>query len=198
MKVLVIIGSPRRNGNTSAIIEKIKSVTKKGINFETLHLSDFELKGCLGCSCCQQISDMIGCVQDDITLSLLRKLISADVLIYATPLYGHSYSGQLKLFMDRHVAFMKFISGSDKAVSEMEIHSLIKDKPCVIIVSCQGPEENNTELIKTQFDKFCESSLTKCCGKFIFPWCNSNSTSSSYSKQTIKEIKEIIETLSFN
>lgn len=163
-KVLVIIGSPRRNGNTSAIVEKIKSVTKKGINFETLHLSDFELKGCLVCSCCQQISDLLGCVQDDITISLLRKLIS----------------------------------GSDKAVSEMEIHSLIKDKPCVLIVSSQGPEENNTELIKTQFDKFCESSLTKCCGKFIFPWCDSNSTSSSYSKQTIEAIKEIIENLSFN
>jgi len=80
------------------------------------------------------------------------------------------------------------VGGSDKAVSEMKIHSLICNKPVGLIVSCQGPEEDNTELIKAQFDKFCESSLTFCFGKYIFPWCNPTIKQSLYSEKILQQI----------
>lgn len=53
--------------------------------------------------------------------------------------------------MDRHVALFKFVGGSDKAVDEMEIKSFIENRPVGLIVSCQGPGENNTELVQMQF-----------------------------------------------
>lgn len=188
MKAVFIVGSPRKNGNTATIVEKIVVRIKDDIDCEILYLSDYELNGCLGCSHCQGVLEDIGCVQKDDTEKLLRKLISSDILIYGTPLYGHSYSGQLKLFMDRHVALMKFVAGGDKAVDEMEICSYIKGKPCGLIVSCQGPEKDNTELIKAQFYKFCQSSLSNCFGKYIFPWCDPQKTNSTYSAETFQKI----------
>lgn len=92
---------------------------------EFCHLSDYKINGCLGCSAYQKVLDKPGCVQQDEAHSLLDKLIEADVILYGTPLYGHSYSGKLKVFMDRHVALFKFVAGADKAVDEMEIHSFI-------------------------------------------------------------------------
>lgn len=109
-----------------------------------------------------------GCVQHDDVEQILNKVMSADAVLYGTPLYGHSYSGQLKLLMDRHAALFKFVGGEDKAVDEMKIKSFIEKKPVGLIVSCQGPEENNTELVQMQFRKICESSLASCTGTYIF------------------------------
>jgi len=95
--------------------------------------------------------------------------------------------------MDRHVSLFKFIGGSDKAFGEMEILSFIKDKSIGLIVSCQGPEEDNTELIKMQFDKFCESSLARCFGKYVFPWCSPDVINSNFSTDIIRNIVSDIE-----
>ena len=186
MKIIFVSGSPRKQGNTGKILEMISNRIKDTAEIQTFYLSDLQVNGCLGCSHCQRILDGIGCIQKDDVEKLLHQLIDADIILYGTPLYGHSYSGQLKLFMDRHVAMFKFVDGNDKSVNEMEIHSFISGKPVGLVVSCQGPEEENTELIKAQFDKFCESSLTNCFGKYIFPWCDTKIKNSQYSKETLE------------
>lgn len=144
------------------------------------------MNGCLGCNHCQSVLDEPGCVQHDDVTRILNKVMAADVVLYGTPLYGHSYSGQLKLLMDRHVALFKFVGGEDKAVDEMEIKSFIEKKTVGLIVSCQGPEENNTELVQVQFRRFCESSLVSCVGTYIFPWCSPDVKGSQFSEDTQK------------
>ncbi len=196
MKVTFILGSPRKEGNVSKILMILSEQLKNAADVETLYLGDYKIGGCLGCAhYCQKNLDELGCIQQDDVDLLLHKLIESDIIFYGTPLYGHSYSGQLKLFMDRHVALFKFISGSDKSVSEMEIKSFIAKKPIGLIVSCQGPEVDNTELIKAQFDKFCESSLAHCVGKYVFPYCDSTAEQSIYSEEVIKKIITCIKEL---
>ena len=75
-----------------------------------------------------------------------------------------------------------------KAVNEMKIVSAIEDKPIGLIVSCQGPVEYNTELIQMLFDKSCESSLAKCMGKYIFPFCDADADHSHYDETTLGKI----------
>ncbi|MGN0393718.1 MAG: flavodoxin family protein, partial [Bariatricus sp.] len=145
MNILLISGSPRKHGNTAAILSQVAEKLRANHNVEICHITDYQINGCLGCNHCQSVLDEPGCTQKDDTARLLDKVIAADVVLYGTPLYGHSYSGQLKLLMDRHVALFKFVGGADKAVDEMEIKSFIEKKPVGLIVSCQGPEENNTE-----------------------------------------------------
>lgn len=159
------------------------------------YLSDYRVNGCLGCNHCQRVLTEPGCVQQDDAALILEKIIRAGAVLYGTPLYGHSYSGQLKLLMDRHVALFKFVGGADKAVGEMEIQSFIAGKPVGLIVSCQGPEEDNTELVKMQFDKFCESSLSRCFGKYVFPWCSPDVEETRLSQTTLDVIASDLDRL---
>lgn len=192
----MLSGSPRKRGNTAKILEKLQEHLTGIAEVEFCHLSDYKINGCLGCSACQKVLDKPGCVQRDEAHILLDKLIEADVILYGTPLYRHSYSGQLKVFMNRHVSLFKFVADADKAVGKMEIRSFIGRKPVGLLVSCQGPERDNTELIKMQFDKFCESSLAVCFGKYVFPLCDPTAVHSDYSEDTIKkavdDIKQIV------
>lgn len=187
MKVLFVCGSPRKNGNTMTVINKICDKLEE-YNIDILNLSDYKLNGCLGCSCCQKILDNPGCVQNDDISIILDKIMNADIVFYATPLFGFSYSGQMKLLLDRHTSLFKFISNSDKSVDEMGRKSFIENKLIGLIVTCQGPINNNTEIIQKQFDLFCETSLTKNLGKYIFPLCNENSKESEFSNVTINQI----------
>ena len=192
MKIISILGSPKKHGNTATILKKVSTKLNGSADIEIIHITDYKINGCLGCSCCQQVLDKPGCIQKDDGEKLLQKIMDADVVLYGTPLYGHSYSGQLKIFMDRHVALFKFVACSEKSVNEMEIQSFIANKPVGLIVSCRGPEEYNTELIKEQFNKFCESSLADCLGTYIFPWCDETSNESNYSEDTIQKIVDDI------
>lgn len=188
MKLLAIMGSPRKNGNTAKLLKQIQKYTPENWEMEIIVLTNYQINGCTGCSHCQIDTEHFTCVQHDDVNMLLSKIIKSDAVLYGTPLYGHNYSGQLKMFLDRHIPLFKFVGGKEKSVDEMEILSAIENKPVGLIVSCQGPQQNNTELIQMMFDKFCESSLAKCIGKYIFPFCNPNSNDSHYEKNVLLQI----------
>lgn len=193
MKILAFMGSPRANGNTARLLKHIQEAAPENFEVEIIAIKDYTINGCIGCNCCQNDVEHFTCIQHDDVNMLLKKIIAADAVIYGTPLYGHSYTGQLKIFLDRHVPLFKFVGGKEKAVDEMKILSAIENKPMGLIVSCQGPEENNTELIKMQFDKFCESSLAKCVGKYIFPFCGPDAENSFYDEKVIQQVFADIE-----
>lgn len=192
MKILAIMGSPRGNGNTAEILNRLQDSAGGDDSVEVIALRDYEIHGCTGCSACQKDTADFVCVQKDDGNLLLEKIRKADAVLYGTPLYGHNYSGQLKIFLDRHLPLFKFVGGTEKAVDEMEILSAIENKPVGLVVSCQGPEENNTELVKQLFDKFCESSLAVCFGKYVFPFCGPDVSLSSYDPETVRQIFEDI------
>lgn len=177
----LICESTRKQGNTAQILRQL-SIALEVETITTVFLADLHLNGCLGCSVCQKDLEKPRCVQQDDVTALLQQVMEADVALYGTPLYGHSYSGQLK---DRHVALFKFVDGGDTAVEEMEILSFIRNKPVALVVSCQGPEKHNTELVAMQFEKFYESSLACNLGIYVFPWCHPNVKESNYSQDTL-------------
>lgn len=198
MKIITISGSPRKKGNTSTVLDKIESLIGKDNEIERINIVDHGINGCLGCSRCQEVIDKPSCVQNDDANNLLEKLIESELIIYGTPLYGHCYSSQLKAFLDRQVSLFKFIEGKDKSVSEMEIKSLIEGKPVILLVTCQGPEENNCEIIKLLFDKYCETSKTVCLGKYIVPFCSDPSEALSNSQKMIEKIVHDIHGFAIN
>ncbi|MGN0539505.1 MAG: flavodoxin family protein [Candidatus Fimenecus sp.] len=194
MNILEIMGSPRKNGNTAKILNEISLLDKED-KVEIIDLTDYHIGYCLGCSACQRDTKHFRCVQNDDANILLEKIIRSDVILYGTPLYGHNFSALMKNLLDRHLPLFKFVDGKDKSVNEMEILSAVKEKPVGLIVSCQGPEENNAELIKMLFDKFCESSLTRCFGKYVFPFCDPETARSGYSRQILSQLINDIQAL---
>ncbi len=99
MKNVVVISSSLRNGSNSEILAKefVRGASIKH-NVEYISLKDINFKFCLGCLSCQRTGK---CVINDDVRQYLAKISNADILVFATPIYYYSMSGQLKTFLDR-------------------------------------------------------------------------------------------------
>ena len=99
MKVLLINGSPRKDGNTAiALNEMIKVFEKEGIETEIIHIGHKDIRGCIACGKCRQLGK---CVFDDIVAEAGEKLAQADGLVVGSPVYYASANGTVTSFMDR-------------------------------------------------------------------------------------------------
>ena len=99
MKVLMLNGSPRANGNTAiALSEMEKIFVQEGIEAETVQVGNLAVRGCIACNCCFQNAK---CVFDDIVNDLAEKLESADGLVIASPVYYASADATLIAVLDR-------------------------------------------------------------------------------------------------
>lgn len=99
MKVLIINGSPRKNGNTSvALREAEKIFESEGIDYETLQIGGMDIRGCIACGSCFKNGK---CAFSDIVNEAAPKFEAADGLIVATPVYYASANATLIAFLDR-------------------------------------------------------------------------------------------------
>lgn len=122
MKVIAIVGSPRKE-NTYKLVEAVVEAIakKKNVEIELVHLADFDIKHCSGCSdICEKTGECN--IQDDMQ-KLYPKLKEADVLIIGTPTYYWNVTGLVKDFIDRtnplyHTESLKGKIGAAVAVSE--------------------------------------------------------------------------------
>ena len=99
MKVLMLNGSPRANGNTAlALTEMEKIFSQEGIEVETVHIGHLAVRGCIACGSCYQAGK---CVFDDVVNQLAPKFQEADGLVVATPVYYASANATLIATLDR-------------------------------------------------------------------------------------------------
>lgn len=99
MKVLIINGSPKANGNTAFALNQMCEVfADMGIETETIHVGNQLIRGCQGCGACYKIGR---CVIDDIVNETAAKLESADGMVIGSPVYYASPNGTLLSFLDR-------------------------------------------------------------------------------------------------
>lgn len=99
MKVLIINGSPRIDGNTTTSInELIKAFDKNEIETETIQIGNQNIRGCIACNSCQKNHK---CVFNDSVNEVAKKFENADGLIIASPVYFASANGTLISFLDR-------------------------------------------------------------------------------------------------
>ncbi|MBP5268385.1 MAG: flavodoxin family protein [Ruminococcus sp.] len=99
MKVLILNGSPRKNGNTSAAIDEIVKVfNAEGIEAEVCQIGSRDIRGCIACNKCSEIGR---CVFDDAVNEIAPKFEAADGLIVASPVYYASANATLIACLDR-------------------------------------------------------------------------------------------------
>ena len=98
-KVLIISTSPRKNGNSETLSDAFrKGATDGGNIVEKISLYDKTIGFCKGCLACQKTGR---CVIHDDADTIAQKMLSADVLVFATPIYYYEMSGQMKTMLDR-------------------------------------------------------------------------------------------------
>ena len=99
MKVLMINGSPRKEGNTAlALSEMEKVLLKNGIEVEGVQVGGMEITGCLGCGYCYKNGKSVKAV---IVIELAEKVKEADGLVIGSPVYYSSTNGTLISLLDR-------------------------------------------------------------------------------------------------
>jgi multimeric flavodoxin WrbA len=97
--VLIIKTSPRKGGNSDQLAEQFaKGAREAGHNVEEVSLADKEIRFCKGCLACVKT---LRCVQKDDAVEICAKMLNADVIAWATPVYYYSISGQMKTMIDR-------------------------------------------------------------------------------------------------
>ncbi|MCQ2499481.1 MAG: flavodoxin family protein [Lachnospiraceae bacterium] len=99
MKVLMLNGSPRANGNTALALNEMKAVfEKEGIEAEIVRVGNKDIRGCVACGNCSQTGK---CVFDDIVNEIAEKFEAADGLVVASPVYYASANATLIAALDR-------------------------------------------------------------------------------------------------
>lgn len=99
MKVLILNGSPRANGNTSvAVNELVKTFETEGVETEVMQIGNQDIRGCIACGSCGKTGK---CVFDDAVNLIAPKFEEADGLIVASPVYYASANATLIACLDR-------------------------------------------------------------------------------------------------
>lgn len=101
-RILAISTSPRRHGNSESALDTILAETSGHVSAEKVVLADLSIAPCKGCGACEKLGR---CIQEDDFQSLSQKILDADVLILATPVYSLSVCAQAKALIDRCQVF---------------------------------------------------------------------------------------------
>ena len=129
-KVLIISSSPRKGGNSDTLCDEfLRGSNEAGHNAEKIFLKDKNIGYCMDCGTCYKNNKPY--VQKDDMKEILDKMIDADVIVMATPVYFYTMDAQMKTFIDRCVT--KYLE--------------IKNKDFYFIAS--AATENKDEMLRT-------------------------------------------------
>ena len=148
-KVLIISSSPRKGGNSDLLCDEfMKGALEAGNEVEKIFLKDKTVHPCTGCSVCSMYGKP--CPQKDDAAEIVEKMIAADVIVMATPVYFYTMCGQMKIMIDRCCAryteitnkefyFIIAAAENDKAMMERTIDGFRGFLDCL-----EGPQERGT------------------------------------------------------
>ncbi len=118
---LILEGSPRKKGNSNTLAAQAAAgAVESGAQVETVYLNSMKISPCNGCDACRKTGV---CTVKDEMQTLYPKIIAADALVLASPIYWSTFSAQLKTCIDRWYALW---NGK---------HDLFKTKPVGIILT---------------------------------------------------------------
>ena len=163
MHILTIFGGPRKRGHTAAVLRQFEAIALQHHAVERINVIDRDVRGCLGCQKCQKDFDHPGCCQQDDAPEILERVLAADLIVYATPLYCWVFTAQMKALIDRHYCLMKW--------EARPYFSLMRGRRAALLVTCGDGIENNADVIQTVFARQMACLETSVAGSYILPFC---------------------------
>lgn len=106
MKILALMGSPRKGSNTDILLDKVLEGAKtNGHNSEKIYLYNQEIGPCIACYGCTE--GELNCVQNDGMQEIYPKMDEADIIIFGTPIYWFGSTGPMKNLIDRLFPYIR-------------------------------------------------------------------------------------------
>lgn len=148
MKVLAINASPRRDGNSSLLVEAaVLGAQKAGHNVTLLQLDDFVEEALRDCRSCRR-ADGSCSIPDDYERLLIEHMLPAQGLLLATPLYWYGMSGRLKTAFDRLFCYM-----SEGYANSNTILDGLPGKRVGVLIACEESYQGATLGLRAQFQE---------------------------------------------
>lgn len=107
MFITALMGSPRKQGSTARIVEEImRGATENGAQTKVYYLNELNINGCQSCHSCIHKPTVTCATQDDAN-EILQEISQSDGVIFGTPVYMSTMTGQMKAMVDRLYPFLK-------------------------------------------------------------------------------------------
>ena len=114
MKIVVLTGSPHENGTSFVLADSfIKGAEEAGHSIYRFDAAQKEVNGCIACNACGQ-GDAV-CVFEDDMQELIPALLSADMVVFISPVYYSGFTSQIKAVIDRFYSIDKMLCGAQKS-----------------------------------------------------------------------------------
>lgn len=158
MKILSLLGSPKKNGNTAYALNYLEEQLKQQ-NHEVkhIHVSSLPIEGCRECYWCKQDGNFLCCNNDE-AIPVLKEIIDADAIILSAPTFCWGFPAQIKALLDRMFCLISWKEG------DTETKSLLEGKTMALIVTAGGEVKNNAELLGLAFNNMVEFMKCKSAG----------------------------------
>jgi len=155
-KILAVVGSPRKGGNTDVLVAKIAAgAAAAGAQVETIHLGDLQIRECDGCHACWRGRP---CSKDDDMRAVYPKIAASDILLLGTPVYWYGPTALMKAFIDR---FVYFNGGANRP--------MIRGKRAAVAVVLEETHEPTWRPVIEFFEKSLTYLEMKLAGSIVVP-----------------------------
>ncbi len=158
MKACILAGSPRRQGNTAALLKPFTDELAAGAEVETVWLYDRDIRPCLACRACQKDWTSFSCIQKDDVSALAESILKSDLIVLATPIYSWYCTAPMKALLDRLVYGLNKFYGAEKGPS------LWQGKRMALLLTCGYRPEQGTDLFEEGMRRYCKHSGLRYLG----------------------------------
>lgn len=154
-KIVVITGSPRKNGNSFAMTDAfIKAAEAKGHTVTRFDAAMMKIGGCRACETCYKTGK--ACSFDDDFNMIAPAILEADVLVFTMPVYWYSIPAQIKAVIDR--IYSMVVGGKD-----------ISGKECALIACCEEDDLSVLDGVRIPMERSAALNKWKMVGEVLVP-----------------------------
>ena len=159
MKALVLLGSPRPQGNTAALTEILcDQLRQGGAQTEVISLYEKEIQPCVACRGCQKDWSTFACVRQDDVAAIAEKILDCDLIVLATPIYSWYCTPPMKALLDRLVYGMDKYYGAEKGPA------LWAGKALALLLTCGYRPERGCDLFEEGMRRYCKHAQLRFLG----------------------------------
>jgi multimeric flavodoxin WrbA len=153
------MGSPRKNGNTSALLKPFtEELAFQGILYDLIRLHEKRIEPCTACRACQKDWGVFGCRYQDDAFEIFDKVLACDLIVLATPIYSWYCTPPMKALLDRFVYGMNKYYGGEKGPA------LWAGKRMALLLTCGYRPERGADLFEEGMRRYCKHSQLHYAG----------------------------------
>ena len=159
VKILILMGSPRKQGNTAALLRPFREELERlGAETETIWLYDQDILPCVACRTCQRDWTVFGCARRDDVQGIFDRVLGSDLIVLASPIYSWYCTPPMKALLDR------LVYGMNKYYGEKRGPSLWAGKAVALLLTCGYRPEQGCDLFEEGMRRYCRHSQLRYIG----------------------------------